>query len=71
VSKTAFATILGTFRSQVMQRGDCNVPSVKINSIFWYVLLDSAVIAGIVIIFECFGILIRASGDDTPGGRVG
>jgi Reverse transcriptase (RNA-dependent DNA polymerase) len=28
VSKTAFATILGTFRSQVMQMGDCNAPSV-------------------------------------------
>jgi Reverse transcriptase (RNA-dependent DNA polymerase) len=27
VSKTAFATILGTFRSQVMQMGDCNAPS--------------------------------------------
>jgi folylpolyglutamate synthase/dihydropteroate synthase len=27
VSKTAFATILGTFQSQVMQMGDCNVPS--------------------------------------------
>jgi hypothetical protein len=27
VSKTEFATILGTFRSQVMQMGDCNVPS--------------------------------------------
>jgi Reverse transcriptase (RNA-dependent DNA polymerase) len=26
VSKTAFATILGTFRSQVMQMGDCNTP---------------------------------------------
>jgi hypothetical protein len=45
--------------------------NVKINSIFWYVLLGSAVIAEIAIIFECFGILIRASGDDTPGGRVG
>jgi Reverse transcriptase (RNA-dependent DNA polymerase)/RNase H-like domain found in reverse transcriptase len=27
VSKTAFAAILGTFRSQVMQMGDCNAPS--------------------------------------------
>jgi hypothetical protein len=27
VSKTAFATILGTFWSQVMQMGDCNAPS--------------------------------------------
>jgi hypothetical protein len=27
VSKTSFATILGTFRSQVMQMGDCNAPS--------------------------------------------
>jgi Reverse transcriptase (RNA-dependent DNA polymerase) len=27
VSKTAFATILGTFRSQVMQMRDCNAPS--------------------------------------------
>jgi Reverse transcriptase (RNA-dependent DNA polymerase) len=27
VSKTAFATILGIFRSQVMQMGDCNTPS--------------------------------------------
>jgi Reverse transcriptase (RNA-dependent DNA polymerase) len=27
VSKTAFTTILGTFRSQVMQMGDCNAPS--------------------------------------------
>jgi Reverse transcriptase (RNA-dependent DNA polymerase) len=26
-SKMAFATILGTFRSQVMQMGDCNAPS--------------------------------------------
>jgi Reverse transcriptase (RNA-dependent DNA polymerase) len=28
VSKTAFATILGTFRIQVMQMGDCNAPSM-------------------------------------------
>jgi Reverse transcriptase (RNA-dependent DNA polymerase) len=27
VSKTAFAMILGTFRGQVMQMGDCNTPS--------------------------------------------
>ena len=27
VQKTAFATVLGTFRSQVMQMGDCNAPS--------------------------------------------
>jgi Reverse transcriptase (RNA-dependent DNA polymerase) len=27
VYKTAFATILGTFRSEVMQMGDCNAPS--------------------------------------------
>ena len=28
VHKTVFATVLGTFRSQVMQMGDCNTPSV-------------------------------------------
>ena len=27
VHKTAFTTVLGTFRSQVMQMGDCNAPS--------------------------------------------
>ena len=27
VHKTVFATVLGTFRSQVMQMGDCNTPS--------------------------------------------
>jgi hypothetical protein len=27
VSKTAFATILGTFWNQVMQMGSCNAPS--------------------------------------------
>ena len=27
VHKTAFTTVLGTFRSQVMQMGDCNTPS--------------------------------------------
>ena len=27
IHKTAFATVLGTFRSQVMQMGDCNAPS--------------------------------------------
>ena len=27
VHKTAFATVLGTFRTQVMQMGDCNAPS--------------------------------------------
>ena len=27
VHKTAFATIFGTFISNVMQQGDCNVPS--------------------------------------------
>ena len=27
VHKTAFATVLGTFRSQVMQMGVCNAPS--------------------------------------------
>ena len=26
IHKTAFATVLGTFRSQVMQMGDCNAP---------------------------------------------
>ena len=28
VHKTVFATVLGTFRSQVMQMGDCNAPSM-------------------------------------------
>ena len=28
VHKTAFATVLGMFRSQVMQMGDCNSPSM-------------------------------------------
>ena len=28
VHKTAFSTVLGTFRSQVMQMGDCNAPSM-------------------------------------------
>ena len=28
IHKTAFATELGTFRSQVMQMGDCNAPSM-------------------------------------------
>ena len=28
VHKTAFTTVLGTFRSQVMQMGDCNAPSM-------------------------------------------
>ena len=28
VHKTAFATVLGTFKSQVMQMGDCNAPSM-------------------------------------------
>ena len=27
IHKTPFATVLGTFRSQVMQMGDCNAPS--------------------------------------------
>ena len=27
VHKTVFATVLGMFRSQVMQMGDCNAPS--------------------------------------------
>ena len=27
IHKTVFATVLGTFRSQVMQMGDCNAPS--------------------------------------------
>ena len=27
IPKTVFATVLGTFRSQVMQMGDCNAPS--------------------------------------------
>ena len=27
VHKTVFATVLGTFRSQVIQMGDCNIPS--------------------------------------------
>ena len=48
--KMAFATVLGTFRSQVMQMGDCNVPSTfqwLMTAIFWdciswfvYVYLD-------------------------------
>ena len=28
VHKTVFATVLGTFRSQVMQMGDCKAPSM-------------------------------------------
>jgi hypothetical protein len=28
ISKTALATILGIFRSQVMQMGNCNMPSM-------------------------------------------
>ena len=28
IHKTAFATVLGMFRSQVMQMGDCNAPSM-------------------------------------------
>ena len=28
IHKTVFATVLGTFRSQVMQMGDCNAPSM-------------------------------------------
>ena len=28
IHMTAFATVLGTFRSQVMQMGDCNAPSM-------------------------------------------
>ena len=38
VQKTAFATVLGTFRSQVMQMGDCNAPSRfqrLMTAIFW------------------------------------
>ena len=27
IHKMAFAAVLGTFRSQVMQMGDCNAPS--------------------------------------------
>ena len=27
IHKMVFATVLGTFRSQVMQMGDCNAPS--------------------------------------------
>ena len=27
IHKTVFATVLGTFGSQVMQMGDCNAPS--------------------------------------------
>ena len=38
VHKMAFATVLGTFRSQVMQMGDCNAPSTfqwLMTAIFW------------------------------------
>ena len=38
VHKTAFTTVLGTFRSQVMQMGDCNTPSMfqqLMTAIFW------------------------------------
>ena len=28
IHKTVFATVLGPFRSQVMQMGDCNAPSM-------------------------------------------
>ena len=38
VHKTAFATVLGTFRSQIMQMGNCNAPSMfqwLITTIFW------------------------------------
>ena len=38
VHMTAFATVLGTFRSQVMQMGDCNAPSMfqwLMTAIFW------------------------------------
>ena len=38
VHKRVFATVLGTFRSQVMQMGDCNAPSMfqqLMTAIFW------------------------------------
>ena len=38
IHKMAFATVLGTFRSQVMQMGDCNAPSMfqrLMTAIFW------------------------------------
>ena len=38
IHKMAFATVLGTFRSQVMQMGDCNAPSTfqwLMTAIFW------------------------------------
>ena len=38
IHKTAFATVLGTFGSQVMQMGDCNAPSMfqwLMTTIFW------------------------------------
>ena len=35
VHKTAFATVLGTFRSQVMQMGDCR-GSIKNKAIFFF-----------------------------------
>jgi len=41
--KTVFATIYGTFVSNVMQQGDCNMPSTfqcTMNSIFLHTYLD-------------------------------
>ena len=56
VHMTAFATVLGTFRSQVMQMGDCNVPSMfqqlmtvifhNCISCFIHVYLDDDIVRG-------------------------
>jgi Reverse transcriptase (RNA-dependent DNA polymerase) len=51
VSKTAFATILGTFWSQVMQMGDCNAPST-----FQHLLT--------VIFCNCIGLFVHVYMDD-------
>jgi Reverse transcriptase (RNA-dependent DNA polymerase) len=51
VSKIAFATILGTFMSQVMQMGDCNAPSI-----FQYLMM--------AIFCDCIGRFVPVYMDD-------
>jgi Reverse transcriptase (RNA-dependent DNA polymerase)/RNase H-like domain found in reverse transcriptase len=51
VSKTAFTTILSTFRSQVMQMGDCNAPST-----FQHLMT--------AIFHDCIGLFVHVYMDD-------
>ena len=71
IHKTAFTTVLGTFRSQVMQMGDCNAPSTfqqLMTAIFWDCISQFIHVVKVIIIWGVAPVKGLAKG---PGAWLG